>query len=931
MGEVYRARDTRLDRTVAIKALPEDVARDAIALAGFRREILRASRISHARVAHVYDVVEHDGHPLLVMEHVEGRPLSRRMAAGPVPLDEARRIIIEIAEALAAAHRAGVLHRDVKPSNVLIDGDGHVKLVDFGVAAHLPATREPSRDDSTLSDSGPSFSPAGTITYMSPEQLRGRTLDARSDLFSLGILAHELLTGSHPFRREARIETVSAILDDEPEPLPKDLVRRAPWARACRALLAKDPAERPATAEELIAALEEPSQRRSTHRWRAVAWLAGALVASALLVAVLDGNADSPAALDDGSAKLGEAHARERLERARELSETLRYDAAARILDALITEHPEALEPRALRVRVAVLSGRLRRARDEADAMLAVARERRGILDEPRGLLLRVVAAEARERYAEALRLAEAAARGAPGDARVWRVLARARQRRGDGSGALAAIRQARELAPDDPQLALVEIESLAEAGEHEAALERAHALRSRLVGLERPRLVARLDEIRGGVLADLQRLDEAAQSFGAARSAYEASGLEALAARASVSIADLALLRGAPDEAAVLYPPALATLREAGSYGLVVETLTGIGAQRYVSGDLVGAAKHLERALDEARKLERDDLRAQAALQLAYVRLDEERYDEAERLARHAIELPEGARGGSGAFSAATILASVARARGELTEAAATLRDLVDARRGRTSEREELAYAAFSLAEVELARERFADALAAVEEAIRSDDARGARLDLAFDLALAARIAAHLGDGETAETTLARATKLGGDGVPAFEKARATAAVALALVRGETPDESLLEAAGRDGLLDACRIAPLATGSWPAPARDPSDSAVAAVTGLCRAERLGALRTEASLAVDAARAADLPWTLAKALGLLASLEADENAAGELAEQARARRDAVIAPLTAAQRRNFLQRPDASRLESRLSAASGATPAGGPR
>jgi serine/threonine protein kinase/tetratricopeptide (TPR) repeat protein len=259
MGEVYRARDERLGRFVAIKALAPALSTDEFARRRFLRETRLACRVTHPYVATVHDVLDEDGRVLLVMEWLSGDSLSSVLATGPVPATRAGIYAREIAEALQAVHRAGVVHRDLKPANVMLTPDGHIKVMDFGVALHVfepdDAPRTPASAERLTRDGRG----VGTISYMSPEQLRGGPIDARSDLFALGILLWELLTGAHPFARATAYETATAILNDPPGSGEDDNFSAAagPLGPTVLRLLEKDAARRHPSATALIAELND--------------------------------------------------------------------------------------------------------------------------------------------------------------------------------------------------------------------------------------------------------------------------------------------------------------------------------------------------------------------------------------------------------------------------------------------------------------------------------------------------------------------------------------------------------------------------------------------------------------------------------------------------------------------------------------------------
>ena len=244
MGVVYRAEDTRLSRSVAIKFLPPHLSADPDARRRFLQEARAASALNHPHIAVVHDIGEtDDGHAFIVMAFHEGTTLQEQLSGGALPVEDALRIVRQVALALGAAHAAGIVHRDVKPGNILVGRDGHVRLADFGLA-RLAMTTRVTRDGTTM----------GTAPYMSPEQVRGEDVDSRSDVFSLGTLLYELLAGHLPFRGDHPQAVLYAIANTEPPPLPGD-VPPAVAGIVSRALR-KSPSERYAHASDLIADID---------------------------------------------------------------------------------------------------------------------------------------------------------------------------------------------------------------------------------------------------------------------------------------------------------------------------------------------------------------------------------------------------------------------------------------------------------------------------------------------------------------------------------------------------------------------------------------------------------------------------------------------------------------------------------------------------
>ncbi len=251
MGEVYRATDSKLGRDVALKVLPSEMAHDPERLARFRREAKALAQLDHPNIVTIHSVEEADGIHFLTMQLVEGQPLNKLISEGGLPFDQIVEIASALGDALAAAHEKGIVHRDLKPANVMVSADGRVKVLDFGLAKDVRAA---GPDDATLTSASQTQAGIvmGTPAYMSPEQTSGRPLDHRTDIFSLGVVLHEMATGQRPFNGGSSAELVSAILRDTPPSvtlarpdLPSDL------ARIIRRCMEKDPRHRVQTARDV--------------------------------------------------------------------------------------------------------------------------------------------------------------------------------------------------------------------------------------------------------------------------------------------------------------------------------------------------------------------------------------------------------------------------------------------------------------------------------------------------------------------------------------------------------------------------------------------------------------------------------------------------------------------------------------------------------
>jgi serine/threonine protein kinase len=309
MGEVYRAKDTRLDRTVAIKVLPTHLSSDPESKKRMEREAKSISALQHANICTLHDIGSQDGTDFLVMEYLEGQTLASRLEKGPLPLDQALRIGIEIAEALEKAHQQGIVHRDLKPANIMLTKAG-AKLMDFGlakptltIASQAVGSFTPSTPTMNLAQLTSSASPltqkgsvVGTFQYMAPEVLQGAEADARSDLFSFGCVLYEMLTGRRAFDGKSQLSVFTSILEKDPEPITNQLLAPPMLDLMVCGCLAKDPAERVHSAHDVAMELRWISSPRAaptdaestaTPALGRIRWLLA--IAAAIIVGMLAG------------------------------------------------------------------------------------------------------------------------------------------------------------------------------------------------------------------------------------------------------------------------------------------------------------------------------------------------------------------------------------------------------------------------------------------------------------------------------------------------------------------------------------------------------------------------------------------------------------------------------------------------------------------
>jgi serine/threonine protein kinase len=258
LSEVYRARDTSIGRFVAVKILPASLADDSAWLQRFEQEARAVGQLDHPNILSIHDLGVHEGRPYLVLELLEGRTLREQLTLSGLTVGKAISYGIQVMQGIAAAHEKGIVHRDLKPENLFVTRDGRVKILDFGLAQLRPAEPEPPGEEpeslSSVTEPGLIL---GTFAYMSPEQVRAEGVDQRSDIFSFGAILYEMATGQRAFRAPSGVETMIAILREEPPPLPPALGEATALDRVIRRCLEKNPLERFQSARDVTFALED--------------------------------------------------------------------------------------------------------------------------------------------------------------------------------------------------------------------------------------------------------------------------------------------------------------------------------------------------------------------------------------------------------------------------------------------------------------------------------------------------------------------------------------------------------------------------------------------------------------------------------------------------------------------------------------------------
>ena len=290
MGEVYRAHDTRLDRDVAIKVLPEYLTTDPERLRRFEQEARATAALNHPNILAVHQMATEGGVSYLVEELLDGETLRERLRRGPIPLRKAIDYAVQIAHGLAAAHDRGIVHRDLKPENLFVTKDGRVKILDFGLA-RLVSSQNASGDEATVTQKTDPGVVLGIAGYMSPEQVRSKAVDHRADIFAFGTILYEMVTGKQPFRKPTSADTMAAILNEEPSSISQVTPTTPPgMLRVVHRCLEKNPEQRFQSASDMAFVLETLSESASGTKQAikgssfSTTWSTVAVVAGSLLV-----------------------------------------------------------------------------------------------------------------------------------------------------------------------------------------------------------------------------------------------------------------------------------------------------------------------------------------------------------------------------------------------------------------------------------------------------------------------------------------------------------------------------------------------------------------------------------------------------------------------------------------------------------------------
>ncbi len=761
MGVVYLAEDTLLGRRVAIKFPNADPRYSDRLLV----EARTASSLNHPSIAAIHDCGMHEGHPYVVMELVEGENLSERLKRGPLPPQRAIEIALQTASALSEAHRRNIVHRDIKPSNIRLDPRGAVKVLDFGVAKNLVAAR------SVAAGAGASTQTAdmtfvGTPRYMSPEQARADPVDARSDLFSLGAVFWECLTGQAAFAGRTQVDVLTHVLHDDIAP-PSSLNAAVPPVldAICLKALAKDPNRRYQSAEALVRDLEaaqsappprpEAAVSRPSRR-RAAIVLAACLLGALAVLAILwlrRGREPDAQALRWYQEGANAIHDGTYYKAAKALERAVSLDPGFALAHARLAEASDELDD-ATRAReemlAAVAPGAFRTRLSDLDDTVVEA-VRRSLANDPAGaaalyrqLLDRVPENEKAAAYLD---------------------LGRACEKAGQPVEALASYRQAASRSPQYAAafLHLGVLDRRAQRfADADKNLARAESLYQALSNTEG--IIAVLYE--RGVMANRRgEIERAGALFDQVLAMARAAGSQQQQIEALLRISDVESQKGDTAAAARQATEAVELARRSSLQLLAAGGLLDLGNAHFVRGNLAQAQNYFEQSLEYARRFHSTRTEARALLSLGSLHIYQTDLARGVEEVEQALRFYDRGGDANDRSMALVLLGRARREQGDYDGALKAFEERLDLA-NKTGDQAQRAIAREGIASVLAYQERYPDALAAFGQAYADSQARGDRLRAGYQLAGAARMLVALGRLREAREALGQAASIaGGDG----------------------------------------------------------------------------------------------------------------------------------------------------------------------
>ncbi len=775
MGVVYLAEDTLLGRRVAIKFPNADPRLSDRLLA----EARTASSLSHPAIATVHDCGMYEGHPYVVMELVEGENLSDRLKRGPLSPQRAIQIALETAAALSEAHRHNIVHRDIKPSNIRINPRGAVKVLDFGIAKNLVASRVSAACAGASTETAERTF-AGTPRYMSPEQARADPVDARSDLFSLGAVLWECLTGRSAFAGRTPMDILAHVLhDDLPPPSTLNPAVSPALDGICSKALAKDPDRRyqsaQALARDLEAAQSAPPARSEAsfarpRRRRLHVFAAVALVAALAVLAILwvrRGRGPDPQALRWYQEGANAIHDGTYYKAARALERAVSLDPGFALAHARLAEASDELydATRAREEMLAAVAPGGFRARLSALDDTTVEAVRRSLANDPAG---------AAALYRQLLKRAPESEKAA-----AYLDLGRACEKAGQTGEALASYREAARRSPQYAAafLHLGVLDRRAQRfADAEANFARAESLYQALSNTEGMVAVLYQRGVMANNRGDLQQagtlLDKALEMARAAGSPQQQ--IETL-----LQISNIGIQRGDSVGAARQAADATELARRSGLQLLTAGAMLDLGNTHFARGELAQAQSYFQQSLEDARRFHSPRVEARALLSLGSVHIQGADLARGVSEVEQALHLYEQGGDAKDRSLALVLLGRARRDQGDYAAALQAFQEQLDLA-NRLGDQAQLAMAREGLASVLECQERYPEALAAFRQAYADSQGRGDRFGAGYVLANSARVLAGLGRYSEAREALAQATASGG--YPELSRAVEQVEVELAL-----------------------------------------------------------------------------------------------------------------------------------------------------